>query len=154
MQRTQQGFTLIELMIVVAIIGILAAVAIPAYQDYSARAQVSEGMARAGAVRTSIAEFHSSMGDWPADGIYNDMTPTRYTNQVTHAGAGIITVQLLDEAPVSPPLRNFMFTLSPVMGGVEEGDGEGEPVIVGWTCQTEDADKRKYLPSGCQAVGG
>jgi type IV pilus assembly protein PilA len=63
--RTQQGFTLIELMIVVAIIGILAAIAIPAYQDYTIRAQVTEGLNLSSAVKASVAETFSSGGTWP-----------------------------------------------------------------------------------------
>ncbi len=66
MKKNQQGFTLIELMIVVAIIGILAAVAIPSYQDYTKRAHVSEGLQLAGAVKTGIAEFYGTNGTWPS----------------------------------------------------------------------------------------
>ena len=62
---TQKGFTLIELMIVVAIIGILAAIAIPAYQDYTIRAQVTEGLNLSSAVKASVAETFSSGGTWP-----------------------------------------------------------------------------------------
>ena len=67
MKKVQQGFTLIELMIVVAIIGILAAVAIPSYQDYTKRAHVSEGMALAGAAKTGVAEYYSSEGTYPTN---------------------------------------------------------------------------------------
>lgn len=65
MKKVQQGFTLIELMIVVAIIGILAAVAIPSYQDYTKRAHVSEGFGLAGAAKTAVAEYYASEGVYP-----------------------------------------------------------------------------------------
>ena len=66
MRKVQQGFTLIELMIVVAIIGILAAIAIPAYQDYTIRAQVTEGLTMAASLKTSVSEFYADRGSWPA----------------------------------------------------------------------------------------
>ena len=67
MKTLQKGFTLIELMIVVAIIGILAAIAIPAYQDYTIRAQVSEGMTLASDIKAGVAEYMAQTGSWPAD---------------------------------------------------------------------------------------
>src|SRR5690606_15836449 len=65
MKQVQQGFTLIELMIVVAIIGILAAVAIPSYQDYTARAQVTEAVGLTSGFKTGFAEFYADRGKWP-----------------------------------------------------------------------------------------
>jgi type IV pilus assembly protein PilA len=65
----QKGFTLIELMIVVAIIGILAAVALPAYQDYTIRAQVSESMALASGLKTAVSDYFSASGAFPADNV-------------------------------------------------------------------------------------
>jgi type IV pilus assembly protein PilA len=67
MKKVQKGFTLIELMIVVAIIGILAAVAIPAYQNYIIRTQVSEGLTLASGAKTSISEYYMERGSWPSD---------------------------------------------------------------------------------------
>jgi type IV pilus assembly protein PilA len=66
LKQMQKGFTLIELMIVVAIIGILAAIAIPAYQDYTIRSQVTEGLNLAGALQTGVAEAYANTGVWPA----------------------------------------------------------------------------------------
>ena len=88
MRKMQQGFTLIELMIVVAIIGILAAIAIPAYQDYTIRAQVSEGMNRAAAAKAAVAEDFLNEGAAPVDRTDAGMTANaadtqgKYVSQV------------------------------------------------------------------------
>jgi len=96
MKRVQQGFTLIELMIVVAIIGILAAIAIPAYQDYTIRAQVSEGMNLAAAAKAAVAETYLNRGTAPANravaGMSANATDTngKYVTQVGVTNGTII----------------------------------------------------------------
>jgi type IV pilus assembly protein PilA len=147
--KTQKGFTLIELMIVVAIIGILAAVAIPAYQDYVARSQMSEGMATAAAVRTSISEYHSSQGEFPPDGIYDELEGGRYTESAVHEMDGdvsIVIVTMRDQAPVSGAIRGYSFELRPTV----QVAASGADVIVNWSCSPLDGGDLKYLPSGCQ----
>jgi type IV pilus assembly protein PilA len=99
MKKVQQGFTLIELMIVVAIIGILAAVAIPAYQDYLKRSKVTEVAATAGACKTSVSEFIASKNALPANvleaGCSN--TVTTYVSKVDVVGADIkVYIQAVD----------------------------------------------------------
>jgi len=142
MMRKQAGFTLIELMIVVAIVGILAAIAIPAYQDYIARSQVSEAVATAGAVKTAVSEHHASLGTCPTANQYNDSTGGRYTAGITQAANCVITGKMRGATPVNPRVHNMVFTLSPTGVGTTAG-------IVDWTCSAAAADL-KYLPSGCQ----
>jgi prepilin-type N-terminal cleavage/methylation domain-containing protein len=89
MKKVQQGFTLIELMIVVAIIGILAAVAIPSYQDYTKRAHVSEGFGLAGAAKTSVSEYYASEGTWPTTN-----TQAGLAGPVSIAGNAVTSVSI------------------------------------------------------------
>ena len=83
MKTLQKGFTLIELMIVVAIIGILAAIAIPAYQDYTIRAQVTEGLNLASSIKAGVAEYYAQNGTWPTALVGNAAGQLGYTNNPT-----------------------------------------------------------------------
>jgi len=97
MKKVQQGFTLIELMIVVAIIGILAAIAIPAYQDYTIRAQVTEGLNLASSAKTAVAETFAATSIWPDNNTDAGLdVPSaisgKYVESVTVSNSGVITI--------------------------------------------------------------
>jgi type IV pilus assembly protein PilA len=91
MKAVQKGFTLIELMIVVAIIGILAAIAIPAYQNYTIRAQITEGLNLADGWKTAIAEYYANYGTWPDVGSLAGTvnSTSKYVSSVTVTGGAI-----------------------------------------------------------------
>lgn len=108
MKKLEQGFTLIELMIVVAIIGILAAIAIPAYQDYTIRAQVTEGLNMIGGVKADVLDFNQQWNTWPtgvtaatnagAGGLgYAQMPSSKYVQQVD-VSAGVIDITYGNQA--------------------------------------------------------
>src|SRR5689334_22748975 len=118
MKQLHKGFTLIELMIVVAIVGILAAIALPSYQDYTIRARVSEGAAAAGACKTSVVEYFASKSSLPADtnaaGCSGTSAPTQYVAS-TNVSSGVITVTLSNDSKLAGAKSGFL-TLTPSTG--------------------------------------
>ncbi|MFO1311373.1 MAG: pilin [Burkholderiales bacterium] len=144
MKRIQQGFTLIELMIVVAIVGILAAIALPAYQDYLIRSRVSEALATAGACKTSVQEYWASRGTAPADATTAGCsdTPSKYANAPAVAAPGEITMTLSGATELGVAAAK-QFKLTP------QFDGTNTTAITEWVCATVDVPN-KYLPASCR----
>jgi len=142
--KKQQGFTLIELMIVVAIIGILAAIAIPAYQDYTIRAQVSEGLSLSSGAKAAVAEFFQDSGAWPTNNELAGLAAAttiqgKYTTQVLVSGAGVITVTYGDEANTLVAGQTLTLTPTDNTGAIE------------WDCAAGAATMLpKWLPSACR----
>ena len=164
MTKLQKGFTLIELMIVVAIIGILAAIAIPAYQDYTIRAQVTEGMNLAAAAKAAVAETFLNRGTAPANrtvaGMSANATDTvgKYVEQVDVAN-GIITITYGNEANAA--INNATLRLVPYISGDNSVSwrcgGAGAPTNATMTGATfadggtlAGTTMVKYLPAACR----
>ncbi len=159
MKRTlQKGFTLIELMIVVAIVGILAAVALPAYQDYTIRARMSEVVLAASACRTAISEVYqtgsgtTAPSSWGCDSSTN---PSKYVGSVTVGTNGVITVAAANFN--NTQLDSKTITLTPYHTDVLAKDVTlaghlGSPVFK-WVCAAGTGTAGipgKYLPSSCR----
>ena len=144
--KKQQGFTLIELMIVVAIIGILAAIAIPAYQDYTIRAQVSEGLNLSAGAKAAVSEYFMDRGVLPANnteaGIATVPTEIQgnYVSQLAVLN-GVITVTYSSAAPQAANnlINGATLTLTP---------NTAQPGAVDWDCTS--GLQPKHLPSACR----
>jgi len=160
MKALQKGFTLIELMIVVAIIGILAAVALPAYQDYTARAKMSEAILAASACRTSVTETVQSAATLPAAGqwgcestVLNTLAVSKYVAEIQSNDVGEIRVivaginaDVNGKAIILQPWADALGTVVPTAGSA----------VARWDCGPDTANAAppidKFLPGSCRAV--
>jgi len=158
MKRVQQGFTLIELMIVVAIIGILAAVALPAYQDYTVRAKMSEVMLAASACRTSITEIYQSGGTPPGANNWGCENTgggnSKYVNKITADINGKVEVSTAGGLPAGN-ITLVPLSALPSTPANSTNLSSGPIAIQGWRCGLS-ADGTtilaKYLPGSCRGV--
>jgi len=155
MKTVQKGFTLIELMIVVAIIGILAAIAIPAYQDYTIRAQVSEGLSLAGGAKATMSEVFQDRGEWPQNNAeaglaVNNQIIGKYVSAVTvtRTGAGAAAQGIITVAYAQPGSNTN------IQGATLTMTGFNRTGSIEWECRggliLTNAENQKWLPTACR----
>jgi type IV pilus assembly protein PilA len=162
--QMQKGFTLIELMIVVAIIGILAAIAIPAYQDYTVRSQVSEGLTLAAQAKTAVAESFSQTGTAPANRLAAGMTATATDtsgNYVTQVDVANGTISITYGNRANTAIANAVLKLIPYVSADNsviwkcsskgsDTSSRGNGVMPGVTDTAVGSVEGRYAPKECR----